>query len=149
MTRVPAIAMNRQGEETDIPALIALDCLAQTDERRRRFIRKSVVSGKCMVATAEDEVIAYTVLEYTFYDNGFLSMLYVHPNHRRKGVASSLLKYAESACETNKIFASTNRSNQAMQSLLDKAGYERSGVIENLDEGDPELVYFKRLKKDT
>ena len=140
---------NRPGEETDIPALIALDRLAQADERRRRFIRKSVVSGKCMVATAEAEVIGYAVLEYTFYDNGFLSMLYVHPNHRRKGVGSSLLKYAESACKTKKIFTSTNHSNKAMQSLLDKVGYERSGVIENLDEGDPELVYFKRLERDT
>ena len=25
-------------------------------------------------------------------------------------------------------------------------GYESSGMIHNLDEGDPEIVYFKRLK---
>jgi hypothetical protein len=32
-----------------------------------------------------------------------------------------------------------------MQRLLLQAGFEPSGVIENLDEGDPELVYVKRL----
>ena len=32
-----------------------------------------------------------------------------------------------------------------MQSLLSKLGFALSGVIENLDEGDPELVYFKRV----
>ena len=32
-----------------------------------------------------------------------------------------------------------------MQSLLNRAGYALSGVIHNLDEGDPEVVYFKQL----
>lgn len=29
---------------------------------------------------------------------------------------------------------------------LAKSGYELTGVIHNLDEGDPELVYFKRVR---
>jgi len=33
-----------------------------------------------------------------------------------------------------------------MQSLLAKLEYVLSGVIHNLDEGDPEIVYFKRLR---
>ena len=33
-----------------------------------------------------------------------------------------------------------------MQSLLSKFGYVLSGVIHNLDEGDPEIVYLKRLR---
>jgi hypothetical protein len=33
-----------------------------------------------------------------------------------------------------------------MQSLLAKLGYVPSGIIYNLDEGDPELVYFKQLR---
>jgi hypothetical protein len=36
-----------------------------------------------------------------------------------------------------------------MQALLDKLEYAHSGIIENLDEADPELVYFKRLRKQT
>jgi hypothetical protein len=33
-----------------------------------------------------------------------------------------------------------------MQRLLATLGFNRSGLIENLDEGDPELVYFKQLR---
>jgi hypothetical protein len=33
-----------------------------------------------------------------------------------------------------------------MQSLLSRAGFVLSGVIENLDEGDPEIVYFRRVR---
>jgi len=32
-----------------------------------------------------------------------------------------------------------------MRRLLKKLGYKRTGRIDNLDEGDPELIYFKRL----
>jgi hypothetical protein len=32
-----------------------------------------------------------------------------------------------------------------MQALFAKLGYELSGVIYNLDEGDPELVYIKAV----
>jgi hypothetical protein len=33
-----------------------------------------------------------------------------------------------------------------MQQLLATLEFGRSGFIENLDESDPELVYFKRLR---
>lgn len=45
--------------------------------------------------------------------------------------------------DTAKLFTSTNESNVAMQRLCDRLGYVRSGFIENLDERDPEVVYFK------
>lgn len=31
-----------------------------------------------------------------------------------------------------------------MQHVLQKLGYEQSGIINNLDPGDPEIVYVKR-----
>ena len=33
-----------------------------------------------------------------------------------------------------------------MHALLHKLGYVRSGTIDNLDEGDPEWVFVKRMK---
>jgi hypothetical protein len=30
-----------------------------------------------------------------------------------------------------------------MQALCERLGYVRSGYIENLDEDDPEIIYFK------
>ena len=33
-----------------------------------------------------------------------------------------------------------------MQALLSRMEYQPSGLVENLDEDDPELIYFKRLK---
>jgi len=50
-----------------------------------------------------------------------------------------------SRCETRKLFTSTNESNQPMQQLLSVLGYVPSGVIHNLDPGDPELVFYLDL----
>ena len=136
----------RQANECGVEALCLLDLIAGRENKRREFIRRSVASGTCFVAVVEDEVIGYGVLNYTFYDNGFVDMLYVHSGHRRRGVGVTLLRHLESFCETSKLFISTNLSNLPMQSLLAKLVYVLSGVIHNLDEGDPELVYFKRLR---
>lgn len=86
------------------------------------------------------------MLNYTFYSNGFIDMLYVHSDHRRSGAGGALLRHMESLCQTPKLFTSTNLSNLPMQSLLSRSGYELSGVIQNLDVGDPEIVYYKRVK---
>ena len=135
----------RPAVESDVETLCSLDLIARQDGERREFIRREVAAGNCFVAADEGEVIGYSVLNYTFYHNGCVDMLYVHADHRRRGAGAALLRHMESLCRTPKLFTSTNLSNLRMQSLLAKSGYELSGVIHNLDEGDPEIVYFKRL----
>ena len=136
----------RPAVENDVEALCALDLIARQEEGRREFIRREVVAGNCFVAVADGTVIGYGVLNYTFYYNGCIDMLYVHSEHRQRGAGEALLRHMETLCRTPKLFTSTNLSNLQMQSLLAKLEYELSGVIHNLDEGDPEIVYFKRLR---
>ena len=135
----------RPAVETDMEALCSLDLIARQENERREFILREVASGNCFVAVTNQTVIGYGVLNYTFYHNGCIDMLYIHADHRRCGAGAALLKHIESLCQTPKLFTSTNLSNLPMQSLLAKVGYVLSGVIHNLDEGDPEIVYFKRL----
>ena len=74
-------------------------------------------------------------------------MLMVKEDFRRRGIGSELVKYVEDRCKEEKLFTSTNQSNKPMQSLLKKLKYQRSGIIYNLDPGDPELIYFKKISK--
>lgn len=57
-----------------------------------------------------------------------------------------MIRFVQPAKVMLKLFTSTNLSNLPMQSLLSKSGYELSGVIHNLDVGDPEIVYYKRVR---
>jgi GNAT superfamily N-acetyltransferase len=134
----------RQGLPTDAAALISIDHLARTDAHRAEFIRRRLQEGSCFVCEMNGSPVGYAVLDHHFFGNGMIVMLYTRAECRRTGVGSALLQHCEIACHTAKLFTSTNQSNKAMQALLARHGYVPSGFIENLDEGDPELVYFKK-----
>ncbi|HYF84639.1 MAG TPA: GNAT family N-acetyltransferase [Clostridia bacterium] len=113
---------------------------------RGKFIAESILRNECYKAIAEDKIVGFIILNYTFYENGFIGLLVVDNSYRRLKVGTHLLEHVEKVCTTEKVFTSTNKSNLAMQGLLSSCGYVSCGYIEGLDEGDPELVYYKRLK---
>ena len=137
----------RPATDNDVDAICKFDLIAEQNEQRRAFVERSVSAGSCFVSEAHQQVVGYAVLEYSFYEQGFVSMLYIHPAYRRQGAGRMLMQYLESICRTRKLFTSTNLSNLPMQSLLGKLGYTLSGVIHHLDEDDPELVYVKYLER--
>ncbi len=135
----------RDATESDLAAMYAVDPMAVEEGGRRQHIREWVDAGRAIVALIDEVVVGYAVLEYTFFSNGFISMLMVDKASRRKGVAAALIKHLEEMCKTDKLFTSTNESNKPMQGLMQSMSYDPSGTVYNLDEGDPELFYVKRL----
>src|SRR6267378_947242 len=127
----------------DLPALIAVDAVAQGSPERVESLRDAIAAGEAIVATECRTLLGYVVLNHTFYRNGFIPLLYVGAESRRQGVGTALLQAAEARCRTEKLFTSTNESNHPMRALLEATGYQPSGVIKNLDPGDPELVYVR------
>jgi len=139
----------RNATPPDISAIQDMDKMATEEEIFRQNIRRWMTEGNAVVATIDDVIVGYSVLEYTFFGQGFISMLMVERGSRRRGVATTLVSHLEERCETEKIFTSTNESNKPMQELLKCMSYVPSGIVYNLDDGDPELFYFKRLRKQT
>lgn len=139
----------RISAHSDAESIIAIDEVAAFDRSRVNFIYRHISSRNCYVAVLDSQVVGYGVLEYTFFKNGFISMVYVRPESRRRGVASALVRYMEEMCKTEKIFASTNQANLPVQSLLKKITYQASGTIDNLDKNNRKLIYFKQITGET
>jgi N-acetylglutamate synthase-like GNAT family acetyltransferase len=78
----------------------------------------SVESGDAHLLEEEGKVIAVGVLEYTFFEHGFISLVFVDPEERRTGIGEMLFRYPISICRTPKVFSSTNRSNVPIQALF-------------------------------
>jgi GNAT superfamily N-acetyltransferase len=134
-----------QATESDLEDICVLDRMIIGDSRRWSFLANAIKVGQCLIARVDQTSAGFAVLEQSFYGHGFLSLLIVHPMYRRQGVATALIGCVETMCPTEKLFTSTNQSNIPMQQLCEALGFVRSGWIENLDEGDPEIIYFKRV----
>ncbi|WP_309111684.1 GNAT family N-acetyltransferase [Saccharothrix sp.] len=133
----------RRAGESDAEALVGIDSVAaEGDGPRRASIRKWCREGLVAVAEGASGPVGYCVVEYTFFEQGFVTMLMVTPGARGRGVGARLLESAENSCTAPKLFTSTNVSNQPMQRLLQRAGWNPVGLLHGLDEGDPELFYL-------
>jgi len=140
----------RPAGPADVAAMEAVDPVAASDHERRAFIAERVAAGQALVAVGDDAldgdaIVGYLVMDHGFFGRGFVAMLCVHPERRRRGVGQALMRHAEGACRTPRIFTSTNRSNLPMQRLLEGMGYHCSGMVDDLDPGDPELFYSRWL----
>jgi RimJ/RimL family protein N-acetyltransferase len=124
------------------------DASAGSDLARREQIDAAIAARRCWVAEQDGRVVGYGVLTSNFFNRDFVELLYVAQAARRAGAGSAILAAVERAAGTDRIFTSTNESNAAMRALLEKCGYAPSGRIENLDPGDPELVFVKFLSAD-
>ena len=135
--------VTRVAQAGDVAAMLACDAYAQTHPERGKAVRAAVSKGHSQVAIRNGQVAGYVLTHDDFFGHGFVSLVVVAPGQQRRGVGLRLLAAAADACRTEKLFTSTNQSNGAAQRLFASAGFVRSGRIEHLDEGDPELVYVK------
>jgi ribosomal protein S18 acetylase RimI-like enzyme len=130
--------------EDDLEGILAVDA-AHMGTAREAFLEAAVKKRECYVAREGEDVIGFAVLNRAFFGEYFIDLLIVHPQQRRKGVGRSLMRRIEALVPSEKLFTSTNQSNAPMQALCEALGYTKSGWVENLDEGDPEIIYFKRV----
>lgn len=127
---------------TDLNKIVQVDSEVIGNTDRRNFIRNAIERKRCIVVQEENIIVGFLIYDTNFFDCSFISLVIVSPSKRRKGYASLLMEYMLNNSPTVKVFSSTNCSNVGMQKVFETNGFIQSGIIENLDEGDPEIIYF-------
>lgn len=127
----------------DLDEIVKIDREVTGHDNRRKYIQRAIEEERCIVLKVGDSIVGFLIFDTHFFDCSFISLLIVKPTERRKGYATSLIEYFINISPTKKIFSSTNQSNKKMQEVFKATGFIKSGFIENLDEGDPEIIYFK------
>jgi len=133
--------------EDETEQICRLDRMVLGDSSRHGFLHGAVKRGQCLVARVGQDVVGFAVLDQSFLGQDYISLLIVHPEHRRRGHGAALVRHIESICRTEKLFTSTNASNTPMQRLCRSLGFVRSGHIDNLNPApnDPEIIFFKQV----
>jgi len=135
----------RKGVLEDLDALVTLVDVARSNEQRRRQIEDGLRNSEVSVALVDGRPEGYALLHNRFFSYPFIELVYVASSSRRRGIGSSLIEEIQRQALGPKLFTSTNQSNAPMRAVLGRLGFEECGIIQNLDPGDPELVFFKRL----
>jgi ribosomal-protein-alanine N-acetyltransferase len=76
----------------------------------------------------EGEVVGYVLGDRRGGGMGWISSIAVHPDYRRRGLASRLLREVEARLATERIRLTLRRSNQAALALYYKHGYREADV---------------------
>lgn len=139
----------RLGQPADAQALKSLDSVVPVDPTRADSIDEWLSEDTVLVAEAEGRVVGYGVFNHGFFHQSQVDMLMLHPEYRGRRIGEQLLSALEAKCDTPKFFVTTNLSNHPMQRLLVRMGYVACGYIDELDPGDPELVFVKKMKRGT
>lgn len=135
----------RPARISDTGEIYDIDERALHDDDRRSLLWNELRFGYVWIAERDGQGFGYAVASRHFYGYPFIELLKVRREHRRRGVAHALITAIEAWVGSGKLFTSTNTSNLPMQRLCERLGFILSGQIDNLDDGDPELIYFKQI----
>jgi len=133
------------GTEADLDGVLSFYDVAREQPARRQVLQRALYDGDCVVAVLDGKVVGYAVVR-RYETCAFLELLFVAAAHRREGVGSALIADSEQRCDASALFTSTNQSNAAMQAFIARHDYQPTGEVMDLDPGDPDLVYVKRLR---
>ncbi|HVN94566.1 MAG TPA: N-acetyltransferase [Terracidiphilus sp.] len=150
-------------QSEDFAALYAVEelCFDAPFRFSRTLMRKLVANPNSATWIAEDSagekktMAGFTIVEWTALPKGlvaYIQTIEVHPESRRRGIASELLKRAEDsarAAGAAAIWLHVDVENAAAIQLYESRGYARRGREEHFYARQrPAFVYAKPLPHD-
>ncbi len=132
--------MIRIGQASDIPEIQEINPFAGSRE-------DEIQDGRLSIFDCLGSVAGFIVeSKRGLLGRPYIEYLAVSESHRRKGLALELISAIESKHYGKRLFISTESTNAAMLSLLEKCGYIHSGTISNANlSGADELYFFKPI----
>jgi GNAT superfamily N-acetyltransferase len=133
----PSDSLEKLTNDAGIPGL--------TPDRVAELVAAAVPAGECLVhVDSVGDVDGFVVTnKRSFFDRDFVRLVSVDSSRRRSGIARALLTAVVARATSETVFISTNVSNSAMRELLSMDRWIPSGTLSGLDEGDPEVVFWK------
>jgi len=107
--------------------------------------------GRQLVFRLKENIVGY-VCYWNVVDECHILNIAVHPKHRRKGIATAILKILEAASRGRhvvRILLDVGRNNHAARSLYKKCGFHTVGFRKNYyaESGDDALLMDKIISE--
>ena len=89
----------------------------------------------------KEEILGYII----FSRDGHIISIAVHPQHRRKHIATKFLQKAMKTPHLKKVWAEVRRSNHGAQAFYSKMGFQITGVVPNYYGNEDALIIERTL----
>ena len=136
------IGAPRQG---DLEAVMSLTGHVLSAERAGPFLRSHLERHHLLVAHEGGEALGVLAYRTDFFQCTFVSLVSVHEDHRKRGIARALYKAVEGMSPSPRLYSSTEETNSAAIQMHTALGFSPSGYIDNLPQGYRELLFYKRV----
>jgi len=133
-------------EPADLPAVLTLAADVIGPERAGPFVRSHTERHHVTVAEEAGAVVGFIAYRTDWFQCTFVSLVSVHKDFRRRGVARALFKMVEDMSPGPRVFSSTEETNAKAIQMHTALGFTPSGYIDNLPQGYRELLFYKRLR---
>ena len=135
----------RLPESRDLDAIMKLAAEVMSLERAGPFVRSHAEGHHMLVGEEEGEVVGVIAYRTDWFQCTFVSMVCVHKDYRRRGIARALYRAVEGISPGPRLFSSAEETNGASIRMHTALGFSPSGQIDNLPQGYRELLFYKRL----
>ena len=129
----------------DAPPCTDLAALVIGPDRAGPFIKSHFERHQIIVAAAEEQVVGFLAYRTDWFECTFVSLVVVHEEWRRRGIAREFFKSVEAVSLSPRIFSSTEETNAPSIRMHTALGFTPSGHIDNLPQGARELLFYKRV----
>jgi ribosomal protein S18 acetylase RimI-like enzyme len=136
----------RVANKAESDTCVELDRIVMGTDKRKDFLRRRIEHRRMYVAVIEGRVVGFITFETNFVGCLYISLLLVHPDFRRRGIARKLVEMVASHSRDGRLFSSTEEDNEVSIKMHEALGFRTSGYIENLPQPQREIIYYKYLK---
>lgn len=140
----------RRAEPRDVKGMAELDVLCFAAPWSEESFRQEVSENNLalyLAAEIEGELVGYAGI-WAIIDEGHITNVAVHPNHRRRGIAKALMEVLIASCEEEGLVRQTlevRPSNEAALRLYESYGFQEAGRRKGYyeDNGEDALIMWR------
>ena len=135
----------RVASADDLPRCVDLAEAVVGARRSGPFVQAALDRRQLLVAHVDGDLSGILAYRTDWFACTFVSLVSVHPDRRRLGIARALFSGLEERSPSPRLFSSTEETNAAAIQMHRALGFVPSGYLDNLPQGYRELLFFKRV----
>jgi len=122
-------------------------CVQMDEHVGQAIIQRKIEQGEILLAEIDGKPVGYLRLEYLWSLVPYIALIWVLPEHRRKGVGRAILGYLEEFLreEGYRVLLSSSQANEPQpQAWHRHMGFEECGYLAGINEGGIGEVFFRK-----